>query len=90
LVEAGEIQKRPEQLRTKIEQQILTVEADPCRCLRCGNHVYPIVNMPGPYLCGDCCQELKQRDQQEVPGCKWWGELLQSIRDRNQPKETKE
>ena len=84
MYQAGEIQKKPEQLRSSEEKQFLTVESSPCRC---GNLVYPFVNVPGPYLCAVCGKELQERDQQDVPESKWWGELLRSIRDRTQEKQ---
>lgn len=84
LVKAGEIQNKPETMRGREEQQLLSVQSSPCRCLRCGNLVYPIVAMPGPYLCEQCRDELLLRDRHEVPGCSWWPELLDTVRQRTQ------
>lgn len=86
VVKAGEIQNKSEQLRSREERQFLLVQSSPCRCIRCGNLVHSIVAMPGPYLCEQCRDELRQRDQQDVPGCRWWGELLLAARSRFQEK----
>lgn len=86
LVRAGDIQNKPEQLRSRESQQLLTIQSSPCRCLRCGNLVYPIVALPGPFLCEECRDELRQRDHQDIPGCQWWGELLHAARSRNPEK----
>ncbi len=72
----------PERLRDRQLQQEVQVENNPCRCLRCGNHVCPFMALPAPYLCEDCTAELTARDQADAPGCVWWDALVEKYRDR--------
>jgi len=81
--QGGRDPEKPETLRGREEQQFLSVRSSPCRCLRCGNLVYPIVTMPGLYLCAQCRDELL-RDRNDVPGCRWWPELLDTVRHLTQ------
>jgi hypothetical protein len=83
LVEAGRLAARvPEGLRTREQKQAIALERNPCRCQRCGSPVYPLVALPGPYLCETCRAELLAADQAGWPGCVWWAGLLERVKAR--------
>jgi hypothetical protein len=85
LVEVSQLAARvPQRLRTREQKQDIAIEGNPCRCVRCGSRVYPLVAMPAPYLCEICHTELRAADQAAHPGCMWWGELLSKVQARKQ------